>query len=115
MQIEDTSKSVIINKDYKEHILIGFQKYFEKQIPLSDKEKESPERVSLRLGNLNENGKLHGHGIEMDNSGDMYKGEFKNGKHHGWYTYYRNKVCIFRGYAINGVCCIHYINQEYLD
>jgi len=115
MQIKDISKPVIINKDYKEHILIGFQKYFEKQIPLSDEEKESHGCISLRLGNLNENGKLHGHGIEMNNRGTMYKGEFKNGKEHGWYTCYFNKECLFRGYAINGVCFIHYINHEIVD
>ena len=115
MQIEDTSKPEIINKDYKEHILIGFQKYFEKQITFSDKEKESSGSVSLRLGNLNENGKLHGYGIEMDNRGFMYKGGFKNGKHHGWYTCYLNRECIFRGYAINGICCTHYMNLELLD
>ena len=126
MDVVKQIRNDFFGEDYKKYILTGFQKYFEKQIPMSDEEHEKCLKwleeefdvaglVRLHLGVLNENGELHGYGVEMDNRGYMYKGEFKNGKHHGCYTYYRNKVCIFRGYAINGVCCIHYINQEYLD
>ena len=52
----------------EEVVKIGFQKYFEKQITFSDKEKESLGSVSLRLGNLNENGKK-----EVNNQIEQYK------------------------------------------
>ena len=88
------------------------KKYFEKKIPLSDEEKESHGCISLRLGNLNENGKLHGYGVEMDNRGYMFKGEFKNGKHHGWFKHYLNKKFKGRGYAINGEPFFHFVVPE---
>ena len=110
-------------EDYKKYILTGFQKYFEKQIPMSDEEHEKSLKwleeefdvaglVRLHLGVLNENGELHGYGVEMDNRGYMYKGEFKNGKKHGWFKYYLNKKFKGRGYAINGEIFFHFVVPE---
>ena len=108
-------------EDYKKYILIGFQKYFEKSIPMSpEKEEEFLKWLDkkgygltrLRLGNLNENGKLHGYAVEMDNREYMYKGEFKNGIKHGWFKYYLNKKFKGRGYAINGESFFHFVVPE---
>ena len=110
-------------EDYKKYILTGFQEYFEKQIPMSDEEQEKSLKwleeefavaglVRLHLGVLNENGELHGYGVEMDNRGYMYKGEFKNGKKHGWFKYYHNGKFEGRGYAVNGVIFFHFVVPE---
>ena len=116
--------------DYKKYILIGFQKYFEIQTPMSKEEEkeffswldeEGYGLTMLRLGNLNENGKLHGYAVEMNNREYMYKGEFKNGKKHGWFKYYENGKFEGRGYAINGEIFYHFLvpkddgSVEYID
>ena len=70
-------------EDYKKYILTGFQKYFEKPIPWSAEKLEEFNKwldeegyglTMLRLGNLNENGALHGYGVEMNNREHMHKG-----------------------------------------
>ncbi len=108
-------------EDYKKYILTGFQKYFEKPIPMSDEKFEEFNKwldeegyglVMLRLGNLNENGKLHGYGVEMDSREYMFKGGFKNGKPHGWFKYYLNRKFKGRGYAINGQIFFHFVVPE---
>ena len=123
MDVLKQIRNNFFGEDYKKYILTGFQEYFEKQIPMSDEEHEKSLKwleeefdvaglVQLNLGVLNENGKLHGYGVEMDNRGYMFKGEFKNGKHHGWFKYYLNKKFKGRGYAINGEPFFHFVVPE---
>ena len=93
MDVLKQIRNDFFGEDYKKYILIGFQKYFEKLIPMSAEKLEEFNKwldeegyglVMLRLGNLNENGKLHGYGVEMDSREYMYKGGFKNGKKHSY-------------------------------
>jgi len=121
MDVLKQIKNDFFGEDYKKYILTGFQKYFEKPIPMSDEKFEEFNKwldeegyglVMLRLGNLNENGKLHGYGVEMDNREYMYKGGFKNGKTHGWFKYYLNRKFKGRGYAINGEIFFHFVVPE---
>ena len=120
MDVVKQIRNDFFGEDYKKYILTGFQEYFEKQIPMSDEEQEKSLKwleeefavaglVRLHLGVLNENGELHGYGVEMDNRGYMYKGEFKNGKKHGWFKYYHNGKFEGRGYAINGEIFFHFV------
>jgi hypothetical protein len=118
MDVLKQIRNDFFGEDYKKYILIGFQKYFENQIPMSVKEKEkllswldekSYRHVVLSLGNRNEKGELHGYGVQMDNREYMYKGEFKNGKKHGWFKYYLNRKFEGRGYAINGEIFFHFV------
>ena len=121
MDVVKQIRNNFFGEDYKKYILTGFQEYFEKQIPMSDEKFEEFNKwldeegyglVQLNLGVLNENGKLHGYGVEMDNRGYMFKGEFKNGKHHGWFKHYLNKKFKGRGYAINGEPFFHFVVPE---
>ena len=118
MDILKQIRNDFFGEDYKKYILIGFQKYFENQTPMSVKEKEkllnwlgekSHGHVVLSLGSLNEKGELHGYAVQMDNREYMYKGEFKNGKKHGWFKYYLNRKFEARGYAINGTIFFHFV------
>ena len=118
MDVLKQIRNDFFGEDYKKYILIGFQKYFEKQVSMSDDEhekflsnimKEYQGFVGLSLGNLNENGELHGYAVKMNNRGTMYKGEFKNGKEHGWFKYYLNGKFDGRGYAINGEIFFHFL------
>ena len=123
MDVVKQIRNNFFGEDYKKYILTGFQEYFRKQIPMSDEEHEKCLKwleeefdvaglVRLHLGVLNENGELHGYGVEMDNRGYMFKGEFKNGKHHGWFKHYLNKKFKGRGYAINGEIFFHFVVPE---
>ena len=121
MDVLKQIRNNFFGEDYKKYILTGFQKYFEKPIPWSAEKSEEFHKwldeegyglVMLRLGNLNENGKLHGYGVEMDSREYMYKGEFKNGKTHGWFKYYLNRKFKGRGYAINGKTFFHFVVPE---
>ena len=67
MDVLKQIRNDFFGEDYKKYILIGFQKYFENQTPMSVKEKEkllnwldekSHGHVVLSLGSLNENGEL---------------------------------------------------------
>ena len=64
MDVLKQIRNDFFGEDYKKYILIAFQKYFEKQVPMSTKEKEKflnwldEEGYGLTmlcLGNLNEN------------------------------------------------------------
>ena len=83
MDVLKQIRNDFFGEDYKKYILTGFQKYFEKLIPISDEESEKFLKwldeegyglTMLRLGNLNENGALHGYGVEMNNREHMHKG-----------------------------------------
>ena len=121
MDVIKQIRNDFFGEDYKKYILIAFQKYFENQIPMSKKEEEkflnwldgkSHGVTYLSLGRLNENGEMHGYGVKTSNRGDMYKGEFKNGKKHGWFKYYRNGKFEGRGYAVNGQIFFHFVVPE---
>ena len=118
MDVVKQIRNDFFGEDYKKYILTGFQKYFEKPIPWSAEKFEEFHKwldeegyglTMLRLGNLNENGKLHGYAVEMNNREHMHKGGFKNGKKHGWFKYYLNKKFKGRGYAINGEIFFHFV------
>ena len=53
--------------------------------------------------------KAEGQGTFWHAEGDVYKGEFKNGKKHGWFKYYLNRKFEGRGYAINGEIFFHFV------
>ena len=83
MANEDLNKSLVRNTKLI-HFLYKFQKmYFDE-----DEEEETPD-ISLGVyeGERNQKEERHGKGKATLSNGDIYEGEYENGKRHGYGIY----------------------------